>query len=266
MRTKIMLIALILLTSGCVDEYIEPTGTNGETGEGLEINEFSISDDELREGQYATLQLEVTNHNQEIDFESIELDHSDRLITDNRNCVPEPEQLQGATEDYSPSMTCTWDVEPELEEGFTLPGDRVTESITLRKSYEASLENREPLSLEFRAEEDIRETQVRQIEFSNGEIEVEAFVEEPIPIEGDSVLDVTAQNAGNGRLEDDIGFDYSPGEIADDCPSSQEILMGDQVSFTCSLESDDPGSRNLFISTDYKYVEEPVLDVDVVDR
>lgn len=269
-RTEIILVVLIVLTSGCMDEFddvIEPSSSEGEVGEGFTIEEFSISDEELREDQFATLTLEATNYNDELNFTGLTTEYNEeRLEITDRQCNPPMDEIGGAREDYQPSITCTWDVTTDLDGDITLPGGELTESITLRKEYETAVENQEPISIDFRDQEDIRNTHIERRSFSNSEVKIDLAVEEPASLESGTVLEVQASETGNGRIDGDYSFDYRPEEIIDDCPESEEPLVDDEVEFTCTLSSEVTGSRNLVVSTEYKYVEEPVVDVRVVER
>lgn len=265
-ETKILiLLSLVIITSGCM-EHLNDNGDQELPNRGLVIDEFSVTDNQLRPEQQAVVRADFTNYHEEINVQSVTLEPGTRLSLNRQGCSPEPGELEGARNGITPTMTCTWTVEaPEGAEAYE---GGVTESLQLRAEYEASMENQESLRLDFRPAADIESTSIVSQSSSNGEVSLSLTADNPVAMNAGTGLEIVADNNGPGRLVDGFSFDFEPESLFDDCESSRtEVgLQDDRVNFVCTLSSANKGVRNVFVSTDYKYVKSPVLDITIVNR
>lgn len=249
-------------------------------GRGLEVNSFTISDQTLTPGQTAEATLELQNyHREDIELDEINLYDLGLLTATKEQCSPEESDLQSATENINPIMECTWTIEAPPEDqmgGFS----QRSASFSAEVSYDSAIENYRSLDVEFRPLDEIETTNERTISFSNGEVEVQASVESPIPLGQEKTLSYQITRAGEGRIEDEMNFSYSPTEVFDvngdgtvggsgsECPESEDIVLGSGLDFSCSiaLEGSEVESRSLFFTTSYKYVKTPSLSITVVNE
>ena len=269
MDKKLLLVfGLIIITSGCLDQ----AGLNGGEQEelpnrGLVIEDYSITDEQLRPEQQAVIRAEFRNYHREIDVQKVELTNYGTLLSvERQGCTPEIGELEEATERVQPRMECSWRVEAPGEselEGF----EERREPVQMRVEYEASL-NSEPLNLDFRPVEDVTSTAVASTSSSNGEVSLDIAADSPATLSSGTALEVVANNDGPGRLPDGYSFDFEPRRLFEDCEDGrkEEGLQGDEVNFVCSLTPDSEGTTNVFVSTDYKYVKEPTLDITLVNN
>jgi len=259
----LVILTIILITSGCVNE----TQSSEDIGEkGLEIEEFSITDDRLRPQQNAVITARFKNYHREIDVDTVEIfNEGSNLEVSKNGCTPSADDLEGAREGVYPEMQCTWNVEaPEEDE---LEGFRErSEPVKLRVSYSGALENREALQAEFRSITDIEKTSRVSKTFSNNEMEARMTTETPIAKGSGNSMELQLRNIGPGRLEGSYSFKYTPDEVFENCDSEASPRIGSEWSTVCTISSDSEGVRNLYFSTDYKYVKEPNLDITVVNR
>ena len=267
METKIMiLLGIIVLTSGCMDQLNNGNNNNQELpNRGLIIEDFSSTDTELRPEQQAVVRADFRNYHEEIDVQNVQLQPGTRLQVESQGCNPDIEDLEGAQNGIAPTMSCTWTVEaPEGLDGFR----EVSESLQLRAEYRASMENQEPLPLEFTPASEIESTQIVSQSSSNGEVSLSLTADNPIAMNAGTGLEIVADNNGPGRLPEGFTFDFEPQSLFDDCENGrqEEGLQDDRVNFVCTLSSSNQGVRNVFVSTDYKYIKSPVLDITIVDR
>lgn len=251
-------------------------------GRGLEINSFTISDQTLTPGQTAEVSLELQNyHREEIELEEINLYDLGLLSATKETCSPDESDLDTATENLNPIIECTWTVEapPEGEMGGF---SQRSASFSAEVSYDSEIENYRPLDVEFRPLDDIESTNQKSISFSNGEVQVQASVESPVPHGQEKTLSYQISDAGDGRLlqEEALEFDYSPVEVFDmnddgsvdgsgsECPETQDIILGSGLDFGCSISLDGSGTvtRSLYFTTSYKYVKTPSLSITVVSE
>ena len=265
----LLLIGVVIITSGCLEETGLTGGENQEElpNRGLVIEDYSITDNELRPGQQAVIRAEFRNYHREIDIETVELANYGTLLSvERQGCTPEVGELEGARDRVQPLMECTWTVEAPGEselEGF----QERSEPVQMRVSYNASMDS-EPLNLDFRPVEDVTSTTVASTSASNGEVSVNIAADNPAPLESGTTLEVVANNNGPGRLPNGYSFNFEPRRLFDDCEDGrrEQGLQGDEVNFVCSLTTDSEGTTNIFVSTDYKYVKEPTLDITLVNN
>ncbi|MFO7794144.1 MAG: hypothetical protein R6V35_04180 [Candidatus Nanohaloarchaea archaeon] len=270
METKILLlIGIIVITSGCLDQINNGNNNNQELpNRGLVIEDFTVTDQELRPEQQAVVRADFKNYHEEIDVQNIELQPGTRLDVSSEGCSPEPSELEGAGNGIAPTMSCTWTVEAPQEGDADVYQGGVSESLQLRAEYEASMENQEPMKLDFSPATDIESTSIVSQSSSNGEISLSLTADNPIAMNAGTGLEVVADNDGPGRLPEGFSFEFEPERLFDDCESgrTEEGLQNDRVNFVCTLSSSNQGVQNVFVSTDYKYIKSPVIDITIVDR
>lgn len=265
METKhILIISLIILTSGCT-EISQDTGTQVDT-KGLEIESFTVSDDRLRPEQQAIIHADFKNYHSDIEVHEVEIFNEGANLDVSKNgCTPSISDLEGAREGVHPEMQCTWTVEAPEEDALEGFSER-SEPVKLRVSYTGSLENRESLGVEFRDVTDIERTSTASRGFSNGEISAEMITETPIVQSTGNSIELKVENVGPGRVDGSYSFDFTPEEVFEGCDSDGEPQIDSEWSSVCTLSSESRGVQNLFFTTDYKYVKEPNLDITVVNR
>lgn len=263
----ILLLGLIIITSGCAEEL--DSGDEELPNRGLVLDDFRITDDTLRPNQQAIITASFTNYHREIQINEMEIFNEGNLDVDNRRCTPDKDDLEGARDGVTPSIECNWDVEapgPDTLEGFR----ERSEPVKLRASYNATLTNQNPLNVEFRSLENIESTQRTSQSFSNGEMEASVTTETPVARDAGNIVEIQASGTGNGRLRGGYLIEYTPEEIfSEECPGKEERITpisGTQISEICEASSGSTGTRNLFFTIHYKYIKEPNLDITVVNR
>lgn len=268
MDRKIVLMAVIVAASGCAQTDI-PGNTNtapsGNSGQGLQVSTFDVSDDTVSPGQNAIVTVELANyHTQDISVNDISIYNTGFLNVERSGCSPS--ELRPARDDYTPRMECTWRI--SVPEGGIEGFESRTIPIKLNLVYDSQLSNSQsPVKAHFSPIEEIETTDTVQASFSNSEVSMNIEMERPIPYEGRTVT-VTAANAGNGRVDSNFVFSYFPEEVFQNCGDPEkEPVVGQEVQFTCDIvpQSEVKQTRNLIFSTSYKYVKSPTLDIEVVD-
>ncbi|MBC5792965.1 MAG: hypothetical protein H8Z69_02885 [Nanohaloarchaea archaeon] len=257
MDSKITIfLALVVVASGCAQQESENSPEKG-----LEVKDFSISEKSLVPSQQAYITLVLKNHHtQQINLRDISLYNTGLLKADKQGC--RPENIEVATADVAPEMECTWKVEAPEDIGAF---NSKSVSLKLNIEYDSQLEPTEPFKIDFKSPEDITETSNLEKTYTNSEIKLDISTENPAPSQG-RLIDLTISSAGKGRVASDFSMDYSPSGVFEDCDQQKEIVVGSSVEFSCQISSDQTVERNLMISTSYKYVKAPTLDVEVVKR
>lgn len=259
-------IALVVVVSGCAHSGLDqslPSDTSSSSGSGLEIATFDVSDTAIGPGQTGIITVELVNyHEEEIDLEEVSIYNTGVLEVEKTGC--NPSQLRPAREDYIPRMQCTWTV--EVPEDAVENFDSKTIPVKLNLRYGSQLSNsKQPVKTHFYPLDEISRTNQVEKTFSNNEVALTIATERPIPFEGRTVT-ITARNAGNGRVDSNFEFEYFPEEVFEGCESEKEPVVDQQVEFTCDIapQSKTQQTRNLIVSTSYKYVKSPTLDIEVV--
>ena len=280
---------MALTVSGCTgaSDFLPNSNDNSNQnqqeqlpGRGLEVNSFTISDQTLTPGQTAEATLTLQNyHREEIDLEEIELYDLGLLTATKESCSPDESDLETATENLNPIMECTWTIEAPPEEqmgGFS----QRSASFSAEVSFDSAIENYRPLDVEFMPLDQIESTNEKSISFSNGEVDVQASVESPVPYGQEKTLSYQITRAGEGRIEDEMQFEFEPVEVFDlnddrsvdgsgsECPEAEDIVLGSGLDFGCSISLEGSGveTRSLYFTTSYKYVKTPSLSITVVNE
>ncbi|MFP4038375.1 MAG: hypothetical protein ACLFTA_01170 [Candidatus Nanohaloarchaea archaeon] len=262
MEGKLLLILLvILITSGCIDG-----GEKESPDKGLEIKEFSVTDNQLRPEQNAIITARFKNYHNFIEVNEISIfNEGPHLNVTKRGCTPDVDELEGAREDIYPEMECNWKVQAPPEED--LQGFRQrTEPLKLKASYNASLSSQKPLKVDFKDLEDIENTTTVSKSFSNNELKASMVTESPVAHSSGNSIELSVENAGVGRVEGPYRFEYTPENVFENCPKMERPVSGSSWRNICDLSSGSTGVRNLFFTTYYKYIKEPNLDITVVNR
>jgi hypothetical protein len=265
-ETKLALVILfVVISSGCVDQL----GDGGEEqmpNRGLEIQDFSITDNTLRPQQNAIIRASFKNYHRYIDVNEVSIfNEGPHLDVQSRGCTPSTEDLEGARQGLYPEMECVWEVTAPEESEIDGFRER-TEPVKLRLSYNGSLTNQRALAVSFQDIADIENTTVTSRSFSNGEISASMTTESPVAFTSGNSVELTVQNDGTGRIEGPYRFEYTPGNVFENCPSQEAPLVGSEWRQICDLSAESTGTRNLFFTTYYKYVKEPNLDITIVNR
>jgi len=253
-----ILITLALLASGCAEN------TTSATGKGLVINDFSISDNTLRPNQEANLQVTLQNyHERPTTINNISIFNEGELTVENKQCTSD--DIREAREGLYPQLSCSWTVKAPGEDFIQGFKSKKT-PLKLRLNYSTQFENQEPLKVNFKELSSIESSNSRSVSFGNGEISLKAESESPAALSNPQPIRITVQNQGPGRVDGDYGFSYTPSETMRECPDSQSPVVDETVEFSCPLETSTQGTRNLFITTSYKYIKSPNLDITMVNN
>ncbi len=260
--SKLFIVVLIgiLLLSGCIDESDDELPNRG-----LEIEEFTITDSELRPDQNAVIRGTFRNYHEWIDVETVEIvNQGDNLDVSKQGCTPDPDELEGARQGSVPTMQCTWTVnapsEDELPSGF----ESRSEPVQLRLGYNASVTNSDALPVDFQDSSDIDATESVSRSFSNDEVSVSMDTDSPIASGSGGSIEFEINGEGPGRISEGYWMEYEPSDVFEDCDTERQPISGEEARFTCSIDSDTAGVENTFASIYYKYVKEPNLDITVV--
>ena len=256
-KTRITVILLLgVLASGCAD-------TTNSSGNGLVVEEFSISDNTLRPNQEANLQVTLKNyHERPTELNEIKIFNEGSLNVSNRDCTST--EIKRAREGLYPQLSCSWTVKAPGE-GFVEGFKSKNTPLKLKVNYSTQFENQKPLKVEFRSLSEIESSETTSVSSSNGEVSLTAETENPAALENPQTISVEVQNNGPGRVDGDYKFDFSPSIVNCDSDTKSPVV-DERVEFSCGLESDSEGTRNLFITTSYKYIKSPNLDIQVVNN
>jgi len=256
---KIVLLGIVaILASGCASE----SGTS--SGQGVVVEDFSISDNTLIPEQEANLKVEIANYNTNpTDIETLEIFNKGKLKVENKQCSSE--SIRAAREDIVPRMSCSWTVKAPGEdfiEGF----DSKPTPIKLRLAYSTSFENTEPLKIDYQELSNIKNSGETTITDSNGNIEITINGQTPTSQSSPNPLNFQIRNVGPGRVEGNYDLTYNPNDILEECPNEEEPVIENTVEYSCNLESGSTGTKNIFLTTSYKYIKSPNLDIQVVNN
>jgi hypothetical protein len=241
-----------------------PSDTQTSSGQGLVVETFDISDSEIGPGQTGIITLNLVNHHsQSIDVQDISIYNTAELEVSKSGCTPS--EFGEPREDFTQRMECSWrvNVPEEAVESF----DSKTIPVKLNLEYDSQVSNSQnPVKIDFYPLDEISSTNDVEHSFSNGEVQIGIETESPIPFEGRTVT-VKAQNAGPGRVDSNYTFEYFPEEVYSECNTEYEPIVDQEARFTCRIDpqTEQQQTRNLIISTSYKYVKAPTLDIEVVD-
>jgi hypothetical protein len=267
---KFIALGLVVVASGCMhtsSQITPPAQGPGSSGQGLQISTFDISDKALSPGQQGLITLSLENYqDQSIQIDDISLYNTGVLEVEKQGCTPSSSEIDGAREDYIPTVECSWRITAPEEEFENF--DSKTIPVKLNLAYNSYISNsKQPVKIHFKPLDEIEQTNNVEESFSNGEVQMDISTESPVQFEGAPVT-ITVRGAGNGRVDSNYTFEYFPEDVFASCPSEKEPLVEQEAEFSCSIDpqTENSQTRNLVISTSYKYVKAPTLDVEVVNR
>lgn len=271
METRIFLaVVAVAVASGCVspiDNGISPGGSSSSGG--LQVVKFDSADHTLTPGQETRVSLRLKNaHPHGVDFSDISLYNTGFLEVEEKSVEKRcsSTDLQPAREGFQPEMECSWTIKaPEENSGFE------SRSITFSANieYESKVSNsKQPFKVTFKENSKIRKRQQLSHTFSNSEVKMRISTENPLPREG-ALLDISLSSTGSGRVASDYTVSYSPESVFPGCledKKKMERIEDDDTDFSCEIVPGTAGTstRNLIISTSYKYVKSPSLGIEVV--
>lgn len=282
-RYGLMIIVAAIAVSGCSALPMPSDSGGGEPsepemvpGRGLEVSGFRVSDNTMSPGQTARVTLQLENYHREpIDVGNISLYNLGLLSKSNKECTPD--EIQPARQGVPTSMECTWDITAPPEDlvgGF----DQRQATVYANIPYDANITNYRPFKVEFRPLDQVNSTSKKSMTYANSEVDVRMQTETPIPFGQNKVVNFEVRSIGNGRVDGDYEFGYSPqsvfitgsssgvdGDMV--CPQEDEPVLEDVLRFSCGIEAEGAGStvRNLFFTVSYKYVQSPSLGVTIVN-
>lgn len=264
----IVLIALTVAVAGCTDL---PTGNNGNSGEqdraegqGLEVVELRTTDNTLQPGQSAKAVLRLKNyHTEEVSIINNTLINTGLVQVSGKSCSPS--EIQPAEQGLRPEMRCEWDI--TVPKDVDMSTERKAQSMTLYLKYDSSLTLVRPLELDFKEYDDVNSTSTVTRSFSNGEVKGSMSVESPATLQGRTV-DFTVKEVGEGRVTSPYSFEYFPQQpqVFNGCPDQDEPVVGNQIEFSCTVQTDSASTKNLYFSAYYKYAKEPTLNINIVNN
>lgn len=279
---------MVIVASGCTPGGDGNEGQGDETsleksysiGSGLEILSFSSSDSHLYPGQRAVMILRMRNHHiEEINVDQMEpynlgpLELVDSDDSWEERCTPS--DIPPAQYGDSPIIECRWRVRAPDDLG-DFESKVISPRLQLR--YDSVLSNkRNPLKLQFKDYTSIDSPSEISRTYTNKEIEVQAVVENPAPVEG-TTMGLKFRNAGDGKLiplsegsESNTYYEVepSPGSVFQDCSPSFDVQspISTEIETSCEImaPSGESVARNLVFATSYKYQRSPSLDIEVVN-
>lgn len=232
-------------------------------GKGLEITRFDISDSTLNPQQRAVIIVGLKNyHTEDIEVLTKRMINTGLLTVNKLGC--RPDEMKAADNGLYPEMKCKWEVVAPKESklgGF----ETKQQSVTFYLKYRSSIVSSTPLRIQFKPYDQINNTVTRSVSFKNGEVRGTMSAENPASFQGENIH-VTIRKTGSesSRVVSDYSFEYQPPEVWRNCPSSREPVVGNEVSFTCRIKEDSRVVRNLVLTTHYKYVKAPTLNIKLV--
>lgn len=247
------LVLIIVIGSGCTESR-EPGGR--PIGE-IYLEEFSAEETELDPGQVTEVKAVFKNEKDEsttLRAEDVRLFNTGEMKIKEKIC--RPEEIKSASQGFSPEMECVWQVEAPGEDWIKGFGSKPL-SINMVFNYSTTIEPSEPLTIEFREDEEaVKREDVTQ-ELSDGKVRVRVEGRSPLPVNSDYDVQIRAENQGVGELKGIYSFDYTPQSIIKEeaaCPSEKKPIDG-EAEFECTLNTGLEGERKFFVTTSYKYQE-----------
>ncbi len=256
MKETALLLLLALMASGCLD--------GASSGNGVKVEKFSATDATLNPGQQTTVEIEITNYNDApttLRSRSVSLFNTGQLEVLSKTCSPD--SIDSSREGFNPTMQCVWTVQAPGED-FVQGFQSKPLSFRANIRYTSTLENRRAVKVNFQPLREIQKSSEVSRTVSNGDINMKISGQTPAALENPSTITVNVRNTGPGDIKEEYSFSYTPSEIFS-CPDSDEPIQG-AVEFACTLKADSTGTRNLFVSTSYKYEKNPGTNIEVVNN
>lgn len=275
MDKKIILIALIVVASGCTDIQ----GNSSSSGDGsVQISQFSINDNTLYPGQEGLATLVIDNYDPEAEIEELQLVNTGALTVEESDwkdrCgsseLPDPVNGQPGV------MECTWAVKaPSSSELGSFSSKSYAPQLMMRYNT-VHRNSEEPVRIHFKPSKDIKSAKKMTRTISNGEVSTSLSFENPSPLDLETPLNVKIKANSEHVVSDTYGFEISPASMIKTCngeapqngrmETESEIGPNGQAEFQCTLSPERQTTRNVIVSTSYKYQKAPSLNIEVVSR
>jgi hypothetical protein len=270
-RKILILIALGVLVSGCIDDGGGRTGGNEDEipDEGLKIEQFTISDKTLAPDQEASITLTLKNFNEKsVNFHDIQLLNTGELIIEEPDDCGDGSSIKERRGEIIGTKECVWTVSTEGVNDFqskNIP-------MTLYLKYDMSSTS-DTFKITFKPIEEIGSSGEVEGSHSNTEVKTSWETKSPLPYEGKSTIEFTVQNVGPGKVVNkEYKLEYQPKKLFEDCKNREkrEVIVGNKLEFTCRLGfGSDPGSEqtteSLFVTTNYTYVRQKQKNIKLVN-
>lgn len=292
MDRYLALIALVVVASGCTQL---PGGSSGGSSQGeVRITSFSAPDQDLRPGQRSSIRA-VVESTADIQIENLtiyglgDLRYTGSDIEDWRsNCAGD---LSSAG-DRPGVLECRWDIRAPPESSLgAVPSKTYRPKMLLR--YTRNFSNSDqPIKVHFRSQDEIKDIKDYRRKFSNGEVSMTADLENPVPV-GRSIAVSFELSGAEDVLSDKYVVRPRPVSVFESCSgvdagsierldASRDIQeqveearefsflvrtgFNDRAEFRCVISSGQEVTRNLLISTSYKYQRSPSITVEVTNQ
>lgn len=258
----IILISLALLASGCLKG-----STPSSPGQGPTLEKFTASDNKLKPEQVTQVEAVFTNGKETdttLNSEDIQLFNTGEIEVIDKTC--NPDSLKTAREDFSTEMRCVWEVKAPGEDWVEGFGSKPL-SINMVFEYTTQVEAKEPLSIRFEENNDIRNREKVSKTYSDGKISISITSDSPLPVNKDQEIEISASNNGPGEIRGPYNFEYTPKSIIKEgsCPSEKEPIEGEGTTLECTVNTGLTGERKLFVTTSYKYQQIHNSVIEVVE-
>ena len=254
---NIILLAVVLLASGCAQD----SGTTASSGEGLQLQKFSVEDTTLSPEQKTRAEAVFVNYNKgdtSLKSSNVKLFNLGQMKNISRECTPS--ELGDAKDGINPKMRCVWTLQAPGED-FIQGFESKPMSVNLRYQYTSSIDSENPLKVQFK--DSVTDRSEKSTQFSDNVVQVSMSTESPVSTNSQQDIELVAENMGSGDLKGSYNFEYTPLTTFDSCPESKEPIDG-EARVDCYLESGSTGDRNLFVSTSYKYEQIRNTYIEVV--
>ncbi|MFB6099808.1 MAG: hypothetical protein ABEK16_00915 [Candidatus Nanohalobium sp.] len=255
----VVLLVITVAASGCGQK---------SQGTGVKIQSLSASDTSLNPGQEFSVEAQIVNYNQApttVKAGNIRLYNLGQLkkVSGSKGC--NPDSIGASKENFNPRMVCTWVLKAPGKQ-FVKGFKSKPLSFKMGLEYSSTLENREPLKIDFQKMSKISQSNEIKRTFSNGDITATVTAQTPVALGNPQNLEIKVKNTGPGYVVGKYRVDFSHENLVN-CPSkgNRKPIQG-TARLSCTLNADSAGSRNLFISISYKYEKTPNVDIKVVNN
>jgi hypothetical protein len=281
-RYLIVLLAAVVAVAGCTDivsnnnnDKPQDVPESSSEGKGLEIVSFDVTDNTLIPEQEAIVRLTLKNHHIDpITLESIQLYNLGMIgLVENSGDISgcSSTEIRAASQGHSPEINCDWRVMAPAAEEL---GDFESRNMNpkLRVAYDSVMSNKKnTLPVTFKPLSEIGETRKVTKTYSNDEVSLKLSVDTPVPLDGQSTLDIVIDTKGDGRLNSPYTVQAYPKSImGENCASEiqLETVATDRAELSCVISTDASNTitRNLMVSTSYKYQKYSSLNIEVVNE
>lgn len=273
-RRILGLIAVVVAVSGCTDI----TGGTTSSGSGVKVSEFSINDNTLYPDQEASLNLVIENYDADAEVTDLRIVNTGALKVSESDWKSKCSsgQLPDPINNRPGIMECSWTIQaPSSSELGSFRSKSYAPQLMLR--YNASFSNSgKPVKIHAKPGSEIQSPKKVSRSYSNGEVTTKVNFENPTPLELETPMEVVISSNRNHLVSDKYGFSVTPGSFFSSCNGVEatnervevdvEVEPNGKARFTCMLAPSSSNTRNLIVSTSYKYQKAPSLSVEVVSQ